>query len=372
MDNPNSSFAPEIQTTENCRYCLMCRHVCPVGHVTCIETFTPHGWALMIASERRGLLDWNVESVDKLYACADCGVCRAHCLTDQPLPDAIVAARNLVVQAGLAPPQVYELAECLRTWGTPWGAPLSEPAQAQGNVALFVGDEAYHRWPQAIDAARQLLDAIHLAPVPIGVGRNSGLVASSLGLRDVAQDLARATLQELSQVGAQELLALTPGDFYAFTQLYRERLDLPLPAEIAVIDVVTLLAERLTAGELTFRPFTLDAPWAYMDPPHAVRVDPRRHEAPRQLLAAILDSPPRELFWRRERAHPVGSLALSWTHPHVAEHLTRARLEDARRAGIRYLFSEDPGALAVLAPHAQSYGVEIRGLYEFLADRLHL
>ena len=22
-------------TTDNCRYCLMCRHVCPVGHVTC-------------------------------------------------------------------------------------------------------------------------------------------------------------------------------------------------------------------------------------------------------------------------------------------------------------------------------------------------
>ena len=23
-----------IATTDNCRYCLMCRHVCPLGHVT--------------------------------------------------------------------------------------------------------------------------------------------------------------------------------------------------------------------------------------------------------------------------------------------------------------------------------------------------
>ena len=45
-----------ILTTENCRYCLMCRHVCPVGHVTRLETLTPHGWGLTIASIRRGIV----------------------------------------------------------------------------------------------------------------------------------------------------------------------------------------------------------------------------------------------------------------------------------------------------------------------------
>ena len=75
-----------IDTIENCRYCLMCRHICPVGHVTAKETFTPHGWGLLIASVERGLLSWNEDTVSALYNCSDCGTCRAHCVTDQPLP----------------------------------------------------------------------------------------------------------------------------------------------------------------------------------------------------------------------------------------------------------------------------------------------
>ena len=79
------------QTTENCRFCWMCRHACPVGHVTQRETLTPHAWALTIdVGASAGPLTWSPDAADVLYACADCGLCQAHCVTDQPLPDAIV------------------------------------------------------------------------------------------------------------------------------------------------------------------------------------------------------------------------------------------------------------------------------------------
>ena len=39
-----------IDTTENCRFCLMCRHVAPVGLITYQETLTPHGIALTVAA----------------------------------------------------------------------------------------------------------------------------------------------------------------------------------------------------------------------------------------------------------------------------------------------------------------------------------
>ena len=77
------------QTTEGCRYCWMCRHACPVGHVTARETYTPHAWALLIESVARKQIAWNRESADVMFACADCGLCQAHCATDQPLPDAL-------------------------------------------------------------------------------------------------------------------------------------------------------------------------------------------------------------------------------------------------------------------------------------------
>ena len=118
-----------IDTTEGCRYCLMCRHVCPVTRVTYNEATSPHGWALEIASVRRGLLDWNAETTDRLYQCADCGLCQSFCVTDQPLPDAIVAARAEVVAAGRAPVSVAEVDTALRTWGNTYGIVAPSPAK---------------------------------------------------------------------------------------------------------------------------------------------------------------------------------------------------------------------------------------------------
>ena len=71
-------------TTDGCRYCWMCRHVCPTGFITKRETHTPHGYALLIASATRGVSAWNAETVDALYHCADCGCCESHCATHQP------------------------------------------------------------------------------------------------------------------------------------------------------------------------------------------------------------------------------------------------------------------------------------------------
>src|SRR5690606_13132360 len=96
-----------IDATELCRHCLMCRHVCPVGNITRMETLTPHGWAQLVALERRGLSTWNPETVDALYKCADCGSCRAHSVYSTPLPEAIAAARASLVEQGLAPTLVY-------------------------------------------------------------------------------------------------------------------------------------------------------------------------------------------------------------------------------------------------------------------------
>ena len=173
------NLALAIATTDNCRYCLMCRHVCPVGHVTLLETLTPHGWGLLIASERRGLIAWNASSVEKLFSCADCGACRAHCVTDQPLPNAIAAARAEVIARNLAPATVVAAGEALAQWGNPYKPIKPQPATGTGEVALFVGDEAAYLWPEVLPAVLKLLAATGVTPVLSGAGRNNGYLPTS-------------------------------------------------------------------------------------------------------------------------------------------------------------------------------------------------
>jgi Fe-S oxidoreductase len=413
--------ANPIETTEGCRYCWMCRHVCPVGHVTHSETLTPHGWALTIASVRRGTLRWNEETAGVLYSCADCGLCRAHCITDRPLPDAIAAARAEVVAAGHAPAVVYEINEKLQRWSNAYehrsvrtstdvaghgGAASAQPGASAGGsasvpagmdasgaapgfasasaaasgrasatnpiVGLFIGDAARRLGAREIEGVRKLLAAIGITPILIGDGRSSGQLASSLGLTETATKLAREVVNEVEAAGCRELLVLTPGDHYTFAQLYRDRLKIEWPATVEIKDVSTLLARAVAEGRLKFRtPVQPAAAYAYHDPCHTPRIDDREHSAPRTLLSAALgESGARNLFWREGRAHPCGAIGgLDFTQPAIAAKLADARLADTRAAGASLLITDDPACAAHLRARPQQ-DVTVLGLYELLADRI--
>lgn len=358
-----------IETVDNCRYCLMCRHTCPVGHVTHLESLTPHGWALLIASTRRGLAEWNEETVDVLYKCSDCGNCHTHCVTEQPLPEAIAAARAEVVRLGLAPAIVGELDQALREWGNPYVQQAPRPLNAKGDVALYVGDAARHLWPAALEAALRLLSAVDVRPVLIGDGLSNGYLAGSLGLPETARDLVRANLAELQASGADQLLVLSAGDHYAFNHMIEWRLEMKPQTDATIREVTQLLADEVTGGRLSLAAAQEVPAYAYVDPTHANRV-PGHYEAPRRLLDVVWPGERRELFWRMDRTHPAGNVALAFVQPDLADALTRARLADAANAGARVVVTEDPGTLYHLNRHAADFGLEVRGLYELLA--LHI
>jgi Fe-S oxidoreductase len=355
-------------TTDDCRYCWMCRHVCPVGHVTRRETLTPHAWAMLIASVERGSMEWTPDAVDVLYACADCGACQTHCVTDRPLPAAITEARARVMSAGSAPPPVRTLVDRLARWGNAYVD--QEPARttATGATALFVGDAAHHLAPGSVEAARRLLAAAGVPVVPVGVGRSSGLLASTLGARDTAAALARTTIDEITAVGAREVLVLCAEDAYAFSCVYPDRLDVPWPADLALREVSEVLLEAAASGALAFEAPASPAPYTWLDSPQAARAGRGTSVQTTLLQRALGQAPAGALFWRGERAHPAGNIGgLAFTHPDIAARLSDARLADAAAAGAAWLVSDDPAALHHLAGR-QAEGVAVRNLYELLAD----
>jgi Fe-S oxidoreductase len=187
-------------------------------------------------------------------------------------------------------------------------------------------------------------------------------------LPETARDLVRANLAELQASGAQQLLVLSAGDYYAFQTMIEWRLEMKPPIGATVQEVTALLAGRLAEGSLKLRTGA-PPPYAYIDPTHANRV-PGHYEAPRRLLDAVWPGGRRELFWRAGRTHPAGNVALAFTQPELAATLTRARLADAAATGAQFVVTEDPGTLAHLERHAGDFGLQVRGLYELLVDYL--
>ena len=358
-----------IDTTENCRYCLMCRHVAPVGHLTSNESLTPHGIALTVASQRRGLIDWTSDTIGIIYSEPDAGNNRAHCITDQPLPAAIAAVRAELVEAKLAPDIVYEVHVRLLKWHTPYAEKEVAPTSETGEVALLLSDEASYLWDNIEQDVTKLLDSVGVQPIIIGRGCSVGYLACSLGFPQTAKDQANKLLNELKTTGAKTMLVLSPGDFFTVNQLYEERLGVSFPDDVELVSLTDLLADRLTQGTIAFRSSNESKAYAYVDATHAVRV-PQGFDAPRRLLEDIMNGDRKELFWRKDRAHPVGSTALQFTQPDLADQLTHARLQDAKDSGAEIIFCEDPATLHQLVRFADDYQLQVKGLYAYLAQHL--
>ena len=264
-------------TTDSCRYCWMCRHVCPTGFVT--QARDAHAARLRAAHRQRrraASATWNADTIDALYHCADCGCCESHCATHQPLPEAIVGARASLAAAGLAPGR---------------RRPTCRRASSAGAASTAIPDRGRRRRParsacssampcrRGRRAASTRRSACWRGPastaVVVGAGQSTGLVASALGFVDTAKTLAAAVLADVAASGCRQLLVLGPGDRFAFDRAYASRLGVTWPEGVRVREATAALAEAHASGTLRFQPPPDSVPWAYQEPDHAVRVGDR-------------------------------------------------------------------------------------------------
>ena len=68
------------KNAEACRFCWMCRHLCPVQLVTGKETNTPRAKGLLVSMMKRGM-PMEADSARTMYECLLCGACTNDCAT---------------------------------------------------------------------------------------------------------------------------------------------------------------------------------------------------------------------------------------------------------------------------------------------------
>ncbi len=142
-----------------CRFCWMCRHLCPVGLKTGREVNTPRAKGLLISLDERGhAMDRDTAQI--MYECTLCGSCTNACATGYDPPLFIREARSSAVSEDLAPEAVMALADrALET-----GSMFEEPSPLSfsdlpdtAEVLLVLGETALHRTPAIAEAAVSLL-----------------------------------------------------------------------------------------------------------------------------------------------------------------------------------------------------------------------
>lgn len=210
-----------LRHAEKCRYCFMCRHLCPVQLQTGKEINTPRAKGLVLSMVNKGAQQFDEGMAKAMYECLLCDACVNDCATGYQPPVYIREARTEAVVNGLAPEAVMKLIENVEASGNIYGMEKPSFAQEGTDVLVYVGEVASCKVPQM---AKSLLKVLEKAGVSAKVLANepaSGvMLADLMGYVDEVAQQAKTCADAINAAGLPTVVVLDSYDAEIMKQQY--------------------------------------------------------------------------------------------------------------------------------------------------------
>jgi Fe-S oxidoreductase len=345
-----------------CRFCWMCRHVCPVGLATGKEADTPRGRAVLCKYVLTGM-DIQKEITGDMFACCLCNNCASWCETGYRPEVFIREARTEALVTDTVPPAVKPVVDRVLETGTiyeAFGEPALPELPAKAKVLLILGETVRAKQPKLAVAAASLLkkagaDFTVLKNEPPTGAMMYDLVGEIQETRDVAAKLIAAA----KETGADAWICLDPTDA-RFLKQDCPRWGLDTGAEVYTI--TAYLAEQVKAGALKVKkPCT--AAVTFHDPCRLAR-DLEETEPARDLLKAC-GAELKEMFLNRDQGRCCGGEVMTSHSPQVTALIAATRLDDAKRTGAEVCITACPGCSQVLGAQGGDF---VKNILELLDE----
>jgi Fe-S oxidoreductase len=357
-----------VTTIEACRFCPMCRHLCPIGLKTGNEGNTPRGKALLANYVIRGM-EYTGEMASDMYECCLCYACAMGCETGFEPPLFIREARTQAVVDGLAPPHVQKVIDNIEATDNIFGLPHKEKFAALGDavkglpakadVLLYIGSTAAYKTPEIPLAVLKLLKKAGISFTVLQEEPSSGTELGDLvGFVDDVRKVAEKCAQRINDTGAKEIVVLDANSARIFKQQYEEW---GIRLSGTVVTATAYFAKLVAAGKLSPRKVSLSA--TFQDDSTLTR-ELDETEPVRDILKA-LGVELKEMFLNRKQVKSGGTVLLNEYAPRLTQLAGEGRWADVLRAKVPVLLTATPDSYYVMTKTAPG-GVEIKDVFVLL------
>lgn len=345
---------------DSCRFCWMCRHVCPIGNATGQERNTARARALGCSLVVRGATELK-EIADNIYECTLCGACTNNCVTGWDPKVFIQELKTEIVLNGVAPDYVLALFEKYQKSGNVYGATVcdcpGEVFKTKSDVCLFVGQDALYKSPESVKNAVALLGKAGVKVV-VDQNQDSGAALWFLtGKTQETQNAAKNCAQTLNKY--KTVIVYDPVDLALLRHEYNEW-GIGVKAKIVGFNeyVLGLIESGALKIKKSNREYSLQDNYAYareLDDVHTGR----------KLIERV--GVVKEMLLVGKEANLAGQLIMAEYMPDVIEKVARERWTNAINMDCKTLVTENPAEYVMLKVTAPD-GCRVLSIEEMLLE----
>ena len=353
------------KNADACRFCWMCRHLCPVQLVTGKETNTPRARGLHVSMIERGM-PMEKDCAANMFECLLCGACTNDCVTGYDPLVFIREGRTHANVLGIVPAHVQKVIDKIEKTGNMFGCTACKvdltgiPETA--DTLVWLGETARYKHPEIAEA---FLSILKKANIGFAVLKNEPASGSALGdllgyvedVRALACDAGRA----IAVTGAKKIVVLDSYDAAMMLHEYKEwGIELP-----EIVTATAFVNELIESGKLV--PAKKSMIVSYHDGSRLAR-DLDEHQPARSILTAM-GCEIHEMWQNRRLAKCCGNAVFSCMYPDLYGKIAQNRWNDLLRTDARVLIAACPQSSMVLWETVPD-GCEYYDLFVMLNARL--
>ena len=327
-----------------CRFCWMCRHICPIGNATGQERNTARARALGLSLVAREAVEYSDDIINNVYECALCGACVKECVTGWDPVAFTKEARLGAALDGKLPEYVLKMVKAALETGNVYGGKLGkELADAirglkASDTLFFLGADARYKTPKNAVEAIGLLEKLGVSFAVLENEPDSGygmdfLVGATAETKAIAEKCAAALN------GYAKVICYDPADAKMFRREYKEWGIEVIPEILTFTEYLAIIIKdkKVKKSDLVFTP---------QDSAILAR-DLEETEPIRKILEKI--GTVSEMLLNRRDTMLAGNLIMNEYMPAVMERVADDRWTNAKHVSAKNLVTESPAEYALLA-----------------------